>query len=133
MNNFSNDNFGYNKDEVNSFVDYVIKKTEDNVLTIKKQQEEITYLKQELARLQKLESSYNYVQNQIEENAKYKADLIIKQAKDNASIIVNDALLRAEKLEKEHEHLRESIKNYKRKTKTIIEEQLEILEDIEIL
>lgn len=133
MNNFSNDNFGYNKEEVNSFVDYVIKKTEENILTIKKQNDELSRLKEEVERLQRLESSYNYVQTQIEENAKYRAELIIKQAKDNASIIVNDALLRAEKLEKEHEHLRESIKNYKRKTTNIIKEQLEILEDIEVL
>lgn len=133
VNNFSNDNFGYNKEEVNSFVDYVIKKTEDNILTIKKQNDEIEYLKKELDRLKKLEDSYNYVQKQIEENAKYEASLIIKQAKDNASLIVNDALLKAEKLEKEHEHLKESIKSYKRKTKSIIKEQLELLEDIEIL
>lgn len=133
MNNFSNDNFGYNKNEVNSFVEYVIKKTEDNVVTIKKQNDEIVRLKKELERLQKLENSYNYVQKQLEENAKYKADLIIKEAKDNASIIVNDALLKADKLEQENELLKESIKSYKRRTKTIIKEQLELLEDIEML
>ena len=70
MNNFSNvPDGGYNKQEVNEFVDYVIKKTEENILTIKKQKDEIDYLKSENERLKRLEQSYSYVQTQIENRA----------------------------------------------------------------
>ena len=31
MEHFSSDGLGYNKSEVNEFVDYVIKKTEENI------------------------------------------------------------------------------------------------------
>lgn len=140
MNNFTNMQGGYDRAQVNDFVDYVIKKTEENILTIKKQKDEIEYLKRENERLKKLESSYLYVQNQVENvaneiraNAKYQADLIIKEAKDNASLIVNDALLKAEKLNNEKEALSQSLKSYKRKTKMALMEQLEIIDDIEIL
>ncbi len=141
MNNFSNvQDGGYNRQEVNDFVDYVIKKTEENILTIKKQKEEIEYLKSENARLSRLEESYMYIQNQIENsaneikaNAKYEADLIIREAKDNASTIVNDALLKAEKLTNDRERLNQTLKVYKRKVKAALMEQLEIIEDIEVL
>ena len=131
---------GYNKQQVNDFVDYVIKKTEENILTIKKQKDEIEYLKRENERLKKLEDSYIYIQNQVENtaneikaNAKYEAELIIKEAKDNASSIVNDALLKAEKLNSEREQLSKSLKIYKRKVKSALMEQLEIIDDIEVL
>ena len=45
MSNFTNVSGGYNKQEVNEIVDYVIRKTEENILTIKRQQDEIEHLK----------------------------------------------------------------------------------------
>lgn len=140
MDNFSNVTNGYRKEEVNDFVEYVIKRTEENILTIKKQKDEIEALRMENERLKKLEDSYLYIQNQIENtaneiksNAKYEAELIIKEAKDNASIIVNDALLKAERLETEKELLNQSLKVYKKKVKSALKEQLELIEDIEML
>ncbi len=140
MDNFTNTVGGYKKEEVNEFVEYVIKKTEENILTIKKQKEEITALKLENDRLKKLEDSFLYLQKQMENtaeeiksNANYEAGLIIKEAKDNASVIVNDALLKTEKLEQEQERLNQNLKNYKKKAKTALLEQLELIEDIEIL
>ncbi|MDO4369615.1 MAG: DivIVA domain-containing protein [bacterium] len=140
MDNFTNTPLGYDKKEVNDFVDYVIKKTEDNILTIKKQKDEIEFLKRENERLKKLEDSYTYIQMQIENvsseiksNAKYEAELIIKEAKDNASSIVNDALLKTQKINNEREVLINSTLNFKKKVKSAIREQLDILEEIEML
>lgn len=140
MNNFPNVTNGYKKEEVNDFVDYVIKKTEENILTIKSQKDEIDNLRHDNERLKKLEDSYLYIQrqmentaNEIKSNAKYEADLIIKQAKDNASVIVNDALLKAERLDNDKEHLNQSLKMYKKKVRSALMEQLEIIDDIEIL
>ena len=140
MDNFTNVTGGYNKQEVNEFVDYVIKKTEDNILTIKTQKEEIERLKQENERLKKLEDSYKYIQTQVENTAneiksndKYEADLIIKEAKENASTIVNDALLKTKKINNDREHLNQSLKLYKRKVKNALIEQMEIIDEIEIL
>lgn len=140
MDNFTNTPLGYDKKEVNDFVDYVIKKTEDNILTIKKQKDEIEFLKRENERLKKLEDSYTYIQTQIENvsseiksNAKYEAELIIKEAKDNASAIVNDALLKTAKINNEREILVNSVHSFKKKVKNAIKEQLDIIDEIEIL
>ena len=88
MSNFTNVSGGYNKQEVNEFVDYVIRKTEENILTIKRQQDEIEHLKLENERLKKLENSYKGLQETIENtalevrsNAKHEAELIIKRRK----------------------------------------------------
>lgn len=141
MDNFSNvQSGGYDRKEVNDFVDYVIKKTEENIITIRNQQQEIEFLKQENERLSKLENSYMYIQNEIENraneikaNAKYEAELIIREAKDNASNIVNNALLKSEKLLSDKERLNDTLKIYKRKVRAALLEQLEIIDDIEVL
>ena len=105
-----------------------------------KQKDEIDNLRHDNERLKKLEDSYLYIQrqmentaNEIKSNAKYEADLIIKQAKDNASVIVNDALLKAERLDNDKEHLNQSLKMYKKKVRSALMEQLEIIDDIEML
>ena len=140
MSNFTNVSGGYNKQEVNEFVDYVIRKTEENILTIKRQQDEIEHLKLENERLKKLENSYKGLQETIENtalevrsNAKHEAELIIKEAKENASAIINDALLKSKKINDDRERLMLSLKSYKRKIKNALIEQMEIVDEIEVL
>ena len=48
MEHFNTDTLGYNKEQVNAFVDYVIKTTEQNVSTKKAQLQEIKTLQEEL-------------------------------------------------------------------------------------
>ena len=68
---------------------------------------------------------------QIKRVARDESKAIIEEAKRNASRIVNEALIRAEKLEADGENLRKRIVVFKRKFKNIIETELETLEDIE--
>ena len=49
----------------------------------------------------------------------------------NASRIVNESLLKAEKTEMEAEMLKRNIKIFKRKLRGLIEAQLEMVDDIE--
>jgi len=132
MKNFSGEN-GYYTNDINTFVDYIIRKTEANILTINKQQEEIGYLKKEIERLRRLEDSYNYINSEIKINAEREANLIIQNAKNNANIIINDALIKAKSLEEERKKILASLNKYKREAKKSIKQQLDILEDIEIL
>lgn len=133
MDNFNSSEFGYNKKEVNDFVDYVIKKTEENILTIKNQNDEIKRLKDELNYYKKTSFSMEEFSNQKKDIAIKEASLILQEAKDNANKIVNDALLKAQKIELEKDALNKSIKLYKKKIRNALIEQLELLEDIEIL
>ena len=64
-------------------------------------------------------------------NAKKECDFLLEDARRNASRIVNEALLKAEKAEADAESLKRNVKIFKRKLKDILEAQLELVEDIE--
>ena len=58
---------------------------------------------------------------------------MIDEAKKNASRIVNDALMKAEKIEDESMKVRRNVEVLKRRLKTIVESQLDIINDIDKL
>ena len=57
--------------------------------------------------------------------------MIIADAKKNASRIVNDSLIKAEKVDLETEQLKQRLKIYKSRIKQTIEEQLTMVEDVD--
>ena len=139
---------GYDPDEVNNFLDHVIAEVEKMVSEIKAKDEEIVSLKAELVKQDSLKSKLaNYerledtmnkaifmaqkTSEQMKVNAHNEAQLIMDDAKKNASRIVNEALLRAEKTEMEENMIRRNINVFKRRIKAIIEEQLESVEEID--
>ena len=65
--------------------------------------------------------------------AKQERDLMLEEAKKNASVIINDALVRSEKIEYQASLLRKNIIVFKRKLKINLEEQLKLVDDIEVI
>ena len=129
---------GYNPKEVNSFVDEVINQVEGMVNTIKEKDNEIDLLKEKLSHYQALEMTLNKAllaaeeaSDQIKKAARQESGMLLEDAKRNASRIVNDALLRAEKTEYEASMLQKNINVFKRRLRNIIESQLELVDDIE--
>ena len=59
------------------------------------------------------------------------SEIILEDAKRNASRIVNESLLKAEKTEIEADQLRRSLKIYKARIKQTIEEQLSMVDDVD--
>ena len=98
--------------------------------------DEIERLKNEIQDL-KVKAASNSLGNiysaneEISRLAKQEARMIIDDAKKNASRIVNDALLEAEKIELKAETLRRNMVVFKRRMRTIVKSQLETIEDIE--
>lgn len=140
MEKFSREENGYNKAEVNKFIDDVIVQTEAVINRVKSQQEEIKSLQKELEHYKKIEETLKSAllnaekaSNDIKKNAIEESKIIIMDAKRNASHIVNDALLRAEKIEIKADTLERNIITFKRKLKLIVEQQLAVVEDIEEL
>lgn len=140
MEKFSYEANGYNRREVNNFINDVINQTEDIVIKYKQQHKEIESLKAELIHYRNLEESLKdaiiraeEVGDNIKRLAREESNVIITDAKNNASRIVNEALLRAEKIEVKSETLENNIKIFKRKLKLIIEQQMAVVEEIEVL
>ncbi len=69
--------------------------------------------------------------DQIKSTAHKESEIIIEDAKRNASRIVNESLLKAEKADMEAEMLKRNVNIFKRKLRGIIEAQLEMVDDIE--
>ena len=65
--------------------------------------------------------------------AKQERDLILEEAKKNASLIINDALVRSEKIEYQATLLRKNIIMFKRKLKANLEQQMKLVDEIEVI
>ncbi len=138
MKKFTSTANGYSKEEVNNFVFEVTKEYESMLNKLKTRDKEVTLLKEKLNHYKDLETTLNKAvlvaeesSNQIKKIAKDEAKLIIADAKKNASHIINDALLKAEKTEIEADQLRRSLKIYKARIKQTIEEQLTMVDDVD--
>lgn len=140
MEKFSYEINGYNRDEVNKFINDVIVQTENIVSRCRKQRDEIESLKKELEHYRNLEKSLNMAILKAEETgdnikrmARDEAEMIIGDAKGNASRIVNESLLRAEKIENRADILERNLKIFKRKLRIIVEQQMAVVDEIEVL
>ena len=140
MDKFSYEENGYNREEVNKFIDNVIVQTEAVINRVKTQQEEIKSLKKELDHYKVIEETLKSAllnaekaSSDIKKNAIEESKLIVMDAKRNASHIVNDALLRADKIEARADMLERNIVVFKRKLKLIVDQQQSVIDDIDEL
>lgn len=129
---------GYNVHQVNAFVDDVISRVDDMITKMKNKDLEIDRLTKELEHYKNMDATLNRAVVMAEEAAsKYKnntlaeSDLIITEAKKNANRIINDALMKAESLENDAQRLRRNIVTYKRRIRSLIEEQASIIDDLD--
>ena len=140
MKKFSKEFNGYNKEEVNDFVSEVIMQTERLLKKLENQQKEINTLKKEIIRYKGIEKSLDLaltnaqeVGEHIRKMANNESNMIIEEAKRNASRIVNDALIRSEKIELKTEQAERNLRIFKNKLRSIVAQQLEVVEEIETL
>ena len=129
---------GYNVEEVNRFIDIVIKRLEklnnDNSLLqvkISSLEEQLKEKKVEEVKISEAILADQQTSDRIKTLAREEANMIVEQAKNNANSIVHEALLNAEKTEHEAMLLKKNITVYKYRVKNIIKSQLEIAEDLD--
>ena len=140
MDKFHYETNGYNKEEVNDFIKRVIKETEGIVNKCEEQKNEIKVLEEQLNTYRRIEVTLKQslinaekTSDDLKKVANERASIIISDAKNDASRIINDALLRAEKIDQQTDILERNIKIFKRKLKIIVEQQLAVVEEIEVL
>lgn len=147
MEKFNKTLHGYNPKEVNAFLDDVIKQVNKMVTELKSKDTAIMNLQKDknelvehINRYRSMETTMNKTivaaqdsGEQIRRIAKQESDMIVSEARGNANRIVGDALLRAEKTEYEATQLRKNITVFKRKLRSVIESQLEVVDEIETL
>lgn len=138
MKKFSKSFSGYNTHEVNAFVDDVVKNVDSMLTKMKAKDMEIDRLTKELEHYKKMDETLNRAVVMAEESSrKYKenslneSDLIVTEAKKNANRIINDALAKAEHIEEETQRMRRNIITYKRRIKSLIDQQADLVDDLD--
>lgn len=148
MEKFNRVAHGYDPNEVNAFLDKIIMQVESMVNDIKVKNDRI-------AQLEQMEKDYRVLKEkndqfirmedtlrqaifmaektseQIKLSAHQEREIITNDAKRNASRIINEALLRAERIDSDAEAVRRNTVVLKRRLRDILETQLQMVDEIE--
>ena len=145
MDKFKRSLNGYNVDEVNAFIDDVIKRVESILAEEKKIKNEIKLRDIKIRDLERVVEHYKNIEKEmntsiiaanesgeyIKRLAKSERDAIIEDARKNANRIISDSLIRAEKMEYKTELLRKNIISYINRVRTMLNQQLDIIDDLD--
>ena len=125
---------GYDEDEVNEFLDLIIKDYEALIRENKEQQNQMATLQERLDRFANIEETLSKTiivaqeaADEVKSNSKKEAQLIIREAEKNADRIVNEALVKSGKISLEIEELKKQAAIYRTRFRTLLEAQLELL------
>ena len=125
---------GYAEDEVNEFLDQIIKdyeiilrekkELEDRIKTMTEQMQHYNTLEETL---QKSIVIAQEAAEEVRRNSQKEAKLIVKEAEKNADRIINEALAKARKVAIEIDELKKQSKVFRNRFKMLVEAQLDLL------
>ena len=127
---------GYNKDEVDNFLNRIIIDIEEYQQTIAKLKSEQEALRDQLSEYNKqqgnltdtLASAKNLLAD-ISESAEKRAALILKNAETEASTIVSDAKVSVANSTRELEMLKSQISHFKERYRKMLQDELDSFQD----
>jgi cell division initiation protein len=125
---------GYDEDQVNEFLDQIIKDYEAMIRENKELQSQIAATQDKLGHFSNIEETLSKTiivaqeaADELRGNAKKEAQLIVKEAEKNADRIINDALSKSRKVALEVEELKKQAAIYRARFRSLIETQMELL------
>src|SRR5690606_9315139 len=125
---------GYAEDEVNEFLDQIIKDYEIVLHEKKELEEKIKMMSEQMNHYNSLEDTLQKsivvaqeAAGEVRRNSEKEAKLIVKEAEKNADRIVNDALAKARKITIEIDELKKQSKVFRNRFKMLVEAQLDLL------
>ncbi|AIQ42980.1 DivIVA domain-containing protein [Paenibacillus sp. FSL R7-0297] len=125
---------GYDEDEVNEFLDQVIKDYESVIRENKELHNQLLSIQERLDHFVNIEESLSKTiivaqeaADDVKNNSKKESQLILKEAEKNADRIINEALSKSRKVAIETEELRKQASIYRTRFRTLLEAQLELL------
>lgn len=127
---------GYNEDEVNEFLDQIIKDYEITIRDKKGLEQEVEDLNEKLSHFMNIEETLNKsilvaqeTAEEVKASARKEAKLIIKEAEKNADRIINEALTKSRKIAMETDELQRQAKVFRTRLKMLIEAQLDMVDN----
>ena len=138
MSKFSTSFNGYDKNEVNNFINEVTIRYSNLLDALKQKEQELKETQEKLDYYTNLETTLNKAllvaeeaSTNMKKMARDESSRVIEMAKSNASRIINEALLKAEKAEMEADEIKRKVAAYKRRIKAVVVEQLEYLDEVD--
>lgn len=126
---------GYNEDEVNDFLDRVIKDYESIIRHNKELEEKNAQFEEQIKHFRAMEDSLGksimLAQETAEElkiNARKEAQLVVREAEKNADRIVQDALNKARQTALELDEVKRQAAIFRARFRSLVQAQLEMIE-----
>lgn len=126
---------GYDKDEVNEFLEQLMKDYENALADNKTLESNLQHSKEQVSHFNTIEDTLKKsiliaqeAAEDVRRNSLKESKLIIKEAEKNADRIVNEALSRAQKISVETEDLKKQSKVFRNRFKMLIEAQLDLVQ-----
>lgn len=125
---------GYDEDEVNDFLDQIIKDYETLIREKNDLEQKVKNTEEKLSHFSNIETTLNKsilvaqeTAEEVKQNANKEAKLIVMEAKKNADRIINEALEKSRKVTLNIEELKKEANVYRTRFQMLIEAQLELL------
>lgn len=125
---------GYDEDEVNNFLNQIIKDYELIIREKKELEEQLNSQSERLGYFSNIEETLNKsiviaqeTAEEVKRNAHKEAKLLVREAEKNADRIVNESLAKARKIAIEIEELKKQSKVFRTRFKMLMEAQLDLL------
>ncbi|WP_332648005.1 DivIVA domain-containing protein [Lysinibacillus sp. 54212] len=125
---------GYAEDEVNEFLDQIIKDYEIILREKKELEDKIKTMTEQMNHYNTLEETLQKsivvaqeAAEEVRRNSQKEAKLIVKEAEKNADRIINEALTKARKITIEIDELKKQSKVFRNRFKMLVEAQLDLL------
>ena len=126
---------GYDEDEVNEFLDHVIKDYEGLIRENKDLHARIEQVEEKLSHFTNIEESLSKsiivaqeAAEEVKNNSRKEAQLVVKEAEKNADRIINDALNKSRKITMEIDEIHKQASVFRARFRSLIQAQLEMLE-----
>ena len=125
---------GYAEDEVNEFLEQIIKDYEIILREKKELEDRIKTMTEQMKHYNNLEETLQKsivvaqeAAEEVRRNSQKEAKLIVKEAEKNADRIINEALAKARKVAIEIDELKKQSKVFRNRFKMLVEAQLDLL------
>lgn len=126
---------GYDEDEVNEFLDRVIKDYEGLIRENRDLEEKLATLEERLSHFHNIEESLSKsiivaqeTAEEVKSNARKESQLIIKEAEKNADRILNEALSKSRRAAMELDELQKQAAVFRARFRSLIQVQLELID-----
>ncbi len=129
---------GYDQDEVNDYLEQIIRDYETLLKEKREIEKELKFAGEKVEHFNNMQEALNKsiivaqeAADRLKENANKEAEIIHLEAENNADRLLNEAVAKARKITSETEELRKQSRIFKQRLQLMIESQLEMVKNEE--